>query len=197
VSDFVKALLDCNPGHASALFGGIRDSYPIVLTRNIDSAKCWLKSKARGSERYGLVASSGAYRLRRYGIHVKSEIDPTHWFLNDKQDVRSCYFLEDVATEFEVQGLELDWAGVAWDANLRFNSGQWEFKRFKGSKWQSMNNGDDRLYLKNAYRVLLTRARQGMVIFVPHGDSSDHTRLDSYYDGTFEYLKGLGLPEIQ
>lgn len=196
VSEFVKELLDCNQTRATDLYTRLSDDYPIVLTRDINTAKTWLKSKARGSERYGLIASSGAYRLRTYGIHIKADIEPIHWFLNDKQDVRSCYFLEDVATEFDIQGLELDWTGVAWDANLRFDGGQWEYKSFSGTKWKDVKKEDNQLYLKNAYRVLLTRARQGMVVFLPQGDWADHTRADAYYDTTYEYLRSIGITEI-
>ena len=196
VSEFIKELLDCRQKRAAELYGQLSDTFPIILTRSIEVAKAWLRSKARGSERYGLIASSSARRLRRYGIHVKTNIDPKHWFLNDKQDVRSCYFLEDVATEFDIQGLELDWTCVAWDANLRYDSDRWVYKNFSGTKWQDIGDETNRLYLKNAYRVLLTRARQGMVIFVPEGDPSDHTRAEAYYDSTFEYLRGIGIETL-
>ena len=116
---FVKAFLDANTQEARAIYAQLKDDYPIVVTRNIDDAKKWLRSKARGGEGFGITASSGAYRLRPHGIHVKSSIEPKTWFLNDSNDVRSAGFLEDVATEFDIQGLELDWTCVAWDANLR------------------------------------------------------------------------------
>lgn len=160
-------------------------------------AKKWLRDQARGSERFGIIASSGAMRLRPYGIHVKSQMDPINWFLNGKDDVRSSYYLEEVATEFAIQGLELDWTCVAWDADLRFFNAQWDMKAFRGSSWQEVNNSDARLYLKNAYRVLLTRARQGMVIFIPKGRRTDPTRLPEFYDGTYEYLKSLGVQELE
>ena len=147
------------------------------------------------------MASSGGLRLRPEGLHVKVKISPENWFLNGSNDVRSCQYLEEVATEFDVQGLELDWACVAWDANLRYtddgseNSG-WTQHAFKGTKWQNINDERKRIYLKNSYRVLLTRARQGMVIFVPRGDASDTTRSPSFYDGTYEYFLDCGLSEI-
>jgi hypothetical protein len=196
VSAFVKAVLDTNIIEARQLYSSIIDNYPIALTRNLQIAKNWLKKHARGTERYGLIASSGAYRLKSFGVHVKSNIDPSIWFLNGKEDVRSSYYLEEVATEFDIQGLELDWTGVCWDADLRFNQGQWEYKNFSGTKWNNVNDPINRLYLKNAYRVLLTRARQGMVIFVPEGDSSDYTRQSEYYDQTAEYLMQCGIPLI-
>ncbi|MBC8394296.1 MAG: DUF2075 domain-containing protein [Deltaproteobacteria bacterium] len=194
VSAFVKAVLDINVNKASELHSSLRNNYPIVLTRNLQKAKDWLKHNSRGTERHGLVASSGAIRLKPFGVHVKSKIDPPNWFLNDKKDIRSSYFLEETATEFDIQGLELDWTGVCWDADLRFNDGQWDYKDFRGTAWNNVNDGIRKLYLKNAYRVLLTRARQGMVIFVPEGDPTDHTRQPEFYDQTAEYLIQCGIP---
>jgi hypothetical protein len=143
-----------------------------------------------------LVASSGAYRLRPEGIHVKSKIDPISWFLNNRFDVRSSYYLEEVATQFDIQGLELDWAGVCWDADLRWAEGGWQFHAFKGTTWQQVRDGRKRLYLLNAYRVLLTRARQGFVLFIPRGDEADLTRPPAFYDGTYNYLRQCGIPEL-
>ncbi|MBN2549887.1 MAG: DUF2075 domain-containing protein [Anaerolineales bacterium] len=183
----------CMPGGFAC---SIYFTYPIFLTRDLECARRWLRQQARGSERFGLLASSGAIRLRPDGIFVKADIDVEHWFLKELQDIRSSYALEDVATEFDIQGLELDWTAVAWDADLRYISGNWDYKAFKGSKWQSVNDETRRLYLKNSYRVLLTRARQGMVIFVPRGDETDITRLPSLYDGTFNYLRQIGLEVI-
>jgi len=197
VSEFVKNIIDNNQTTAKTLWAEIRKDYPIYLTRNIDTARKWLKQQARGSERFGLVASSGAYRLRPHGIHVKTSIDPKNWFLNDKEDIRSSYYLEEAATEFDIQGLELDWTCVAWDADFRFNNTHWEYKNFRGSNWQNVNDETRQQYLKNAYRVLLTRARQGMVIFVPEGSSDeDITRKNEFYDATYNYLKEVWLPTI-
>lgn len=196
VSAFVKALLDVEQAEATQLLSELIDDYPIVITRRLDQAKQWLRERARGTERTGLIASSRAHRLRPYGIDVRHQIDPKIWFLNGKDDIRSSYFLEDVATEFDIQGLELDWSCVAWDADLRFRGSGWEYKDFRGTKWININDATRRLYLKNAYRVLLTRARQGMVLFVPEGDSADQTRRPEFYDGTFRYLKKLGIPVL-
>ena len=193
---FVKAFLDANSQVAKAIYTELKEDYPIVVTRNISDAKNWLKSKARGREGLGITASSGAYRLRPYGINVKSSIDPKIWFLNDSNDVRSAGFLEDVATEFDIQGLELDWTCVAWDANLRKLDGGWEFKSFRGTEWQNINDIIRQRYLLNTYRVLLTRARQGMVVFVPKGDESDRTRKPEFYDPIFKYFIQCGLPCI-
>ncbi|MDR1130871.1 MAG: DUF2075 domain-containing protein, partial [Oscillospiraceae bacterium] len=135
-------------------------------------------------------------RLRSYGIWVQSKVDATTWFLNNADDVRSSYFLEDTATEFDIQGLELDWTIVCWDANLRFVRDHFEYYSFTGSKWTNINKPENVLYLKNAYRVLLTKARQGMIIFIPHGSDVDLTRPHDYYDGTYRYLKEIGIQEI-
>lgn len=189
----VKAILDCDTQTSKSLYLDIKDNYPIVLARNIEKAKDWLKSKARGTERYGLVASSGACRLKPIGLNVKAKIDPRHWFLNDREDVRSSYYLEDIATEFDIQGLELDWICVAWDADFRFSQSGWQCMNFKGTKWQHIRDNVRRQYLKNAYRVLLTRARQGMVILIPEGNDKDETRARDFYDSTFNYLQSIGL----
>lgn len=196
LSEFVKHLLDQNVTEAQRVLKNIPDDYPITLTRNLDTAKKWLQEKARGSERYGLVVSSQAERLKPYAVDVKSPMNPIHWFLNGKDDIRSSYYLEQVATEFHIQGLELDWACVIWDGDLRYSENGWKTHSFRGSKWQNIRKDERQNYLINAYRVLLTRARQGMVIVVPEGSNEDHTRKPEFYDSTFNYLKGLGIKVI-
>lgn len=196
VSNFVKAILDCNKEEAKSLFSELSGKYPIILTREISKAKDWLKDHARGNERFGIVASSNAYRLKPFGIFVELDLDAKNWFLNSKHDLRSSYYLEYVATEFDIQGLELDWVCVAWDANLRFDRDKWTFNQFHGKDWRNIVNEQDITYLKNAYRVLLTRARQGLVIFIPRGSDTDHTRKPEFYDGTYLLLKEIGLQEI-
>jgi len=196
VSLFVKQLLDLEIAGARENLLDIQDKYPIVLTRDLDVAKNWVKAQARGSERYGLVVSSQAERLKPYAIDVRVKSNPVHWFLNGKEDVRSSYYLEDVATEFDVQGLELDWVCMAWDADFRYGDSNWVNWSFRGSRWQRIKKPERQIYQKNAYRVLLTRARQGMVIFVPEGDDDDLTRPREYYDSTYSYLKGLGITSI-
>ncbi len=196
VSLFVKQLLDIDVEGAKQTLKDLEGKYPIVLTRDLLKAKKWLKEQARGSERYGIVVSSQAERLRPFAIHVKAPMNPVHWFLDDKEDIRSSYYLEDVATEFDIQGLELDWACVTWDADFRYSPSGWTHKSFVGDRWQNINKDDRKIYQKNAYRVLLTRARQGMIIVVPEGNEEDHTREPDFYNPTFEYLKLLGLPTI-
>ena len=193
VSAFVKALLDCEKQQAREAFAMFADRYPIAVTRDLNLAKQWVRAHARGTERFGMVASSKAQRLKPHAIDIRVDIDPVHWFLNDKEDTRSSYYLEDAATEFQVQGLELDWTCVTWDGDFRFAGSGWSFHDFRGTKWQSIKNLDNQIYLRNAYRVLLTRARQGMVIFVPPGAPADPTRSSAYYDSTFNYLTDLGI----
>ena len=195
VSAFVKQILDNNPTKANETLLNL-NQYPIKITRNLETAKKWVKNKARGTERYGLLASSGALRLKPVGIFVKNELSAPNYFLDDKDNVRSSYYLEDCATEFDVQGLELDWSIVAWDADFRYNGTEWTYNKFNGSKWNKVNNESNKLYLKNAYRVLLTRARQGMIIYIPEGNPEDKTRPNEFYDKTYNYLKQIGIEEI-
>lgn len=197
VSNFVKALLDVDIDTAKRLYEQFNNDYPVFVTRNLHKAKLWVRSQAKGSQRYGLTASSGAKRLRKYGIWVQNKIEATNWFLNSKNDVRSSFHLEETATEFDIQGLELDWTIVCWDADLRFENGDFKHLKFVGTKWQNIKSADNILYLKNAYRVLLTRARQGFVIFVPTGDETDMTAKPEYYDGIYRYLKSVGIKELE
>jgi hypothetical protein len=196
VSAFVKALLDCEKQQAHEAFAKLASRYPIAVTRNLNLAKQWIREHARGSERFGMVASSKAQRLKPHAIDIRVDVNPVHWFLNDKKDTRSSYYLEDAATEFQVQGLELDWVCVNWDGDLRFTGSSWSFHDFRGDRWTNISNPQNRIYLRNAYRVLLTRARQGMVLFVPPGEPHDPTRSSAYYDSTFNYLTGLGIPVL-
>ena len=138
----------------------------------------------------------GSHDAPIISILVATEINPVHWFLNDADDTRSSWYLEDAATEFQIQGLELDWVCMTWDADLRYAQSDWSYNAFRGSKWTSVRKPDRQQYLRNTYRVLLTRARQGMVIFVPQGDGLDATRAPDYYDSTFAYLSGLGMPVL-
>ena len=196
VSLLIKQLLDLDVDEAKKTLQNIKSNYPIVITRDLCKAKQWLKDQARGTERYGIVVSSQAERLRPHSIFVKSPMDPIHWFLDGKDDVRSSYYLEDVATEFHVQGLELDWVCVTWDADFRYSKNSWEHWSFVGNRWNKIRKEERKNYLKNAYRVLLTRARQGMVIVIPEGDKDDHTRPPSYYNSTYDYLKEIGFKEL-
>lgn len=193
---FVKAMLDADVDEAKILYRCIKDKYPIVVTRDLHKAKKWVREHCHGTTRYGLLASSGALRLKPEGIFVKNEISVANWFLNGKDDVRSSYMLEDVVTEFDIQGLELDYSVVAWDADYRYVDGDWSYNSFVGSRWMNIKSEERRLYLKNAYRVLLTRARQGMAIFIPTGSDDDQTRKREWYDANYEYLRAIGIDSI-
>ena len=196
LSKFVHYVLDRNSKQAEELYRSFKEKYPIVLTRDLDKAKKWLEEKARGSERYGIVVSSQAYRLKPLAIDVRLQPNVESWFLADKMDVRSSLFLEDAATEFDIQGLELDWTCLVWDGDFRYKPDGWDHNSFRGSKWLKIRQVDAQSYQLNAYRVLMTRARQGMIICVPNGNPEDHTRLPEFYDGTYSYFKSIGLEEI-
>jgi hypothetical protein len=196
VSMLVKELLDLELEAAQKTLQEVQERYPIVLTRDLATARKWLRNRARGSERYGIVVSSQAERLKPHALDVRAPVDPVHWFLDGRDDVRSSYYLEDVATEFHVQGLELDWVCVVWDADFRFTADGWDHWSFRGNRWERIHSYERRRYLKNAYRVLLTRARQGMVVVVPQGDVEDPTRHREYYDPTFDYLVRTGMSVI-
>jgi hypothetical protein len=205
LSNMVHLLLDCEPEKAKQEYFHFAQKYTIALTRDIEKAKNWLREKARGNERYGIIASSKAARLKPLSVDVRCKPNIVNWFLDGNDDVRSSLFLEDVASEFDTQGLELDWSCLVWDGDLRHNGKNWEYYEFNGSnKWNRINKPARQSYQLNAYRVLLTRARQGMVICVPYGNEKknadgfpeDPTRLPEFYDGTYNYLKSLGLKEL-
>jgi hypothetical protein len=197
VSAHVAALLGNDVAAAHASRPTI--DFPLLRTRNLTAARLWLRQRRRAGERAGVLASSNALRLKPEGIYVKAQVDVCNWFLNATEDVRSSNALEDAATEFDVQGLELDWTCVAWDLNLRRNP-DWEAREFRGTRWQAIHATGDGLgradYVRNAYRVLLTRARQGMVIFVPRGDAGDATRPPAEYDAIDAWLAECGIAEL-
>jgi hypothetical protein len=185
--------MSANPRRAAEELAAVLPRFPIVITRSLSKAKAWARSQARGSERYGLLASSGGKRLKALGINMDVKIDPCLWFLNADSDVRSSFYLEDAGSEFDVQGLELDWAVVVWDGDLIHEQDGWRYRAFRGTRWQKITKEGARRYRLNAYRVLLTRARQGMVIVVPAGDAGDPTRAPAIYDPTWQYLQAVGL----
>ena len=207
LSNFIHSLLSFN-ANAADLYQEIKTKkYPILLTRDMDKARQWLREHARGNEHTGILVTKVAARFKPLAVNVLAQGDENaiHWFLEDKTDIRSSNYLEDAATEIQVQGLELDYACVLWDADMRCENGVWTYHKFNGKdKWNPENNDENKKYMLNAYRVLLTRARQGLVICVPEGNSNktpegfpeDPTRLPEFYDGTYKYLKSLGLDEI-
>lgn len=211
LSAFVHALLSFDKS-APQLYNEIKDNYPIVLTRDMEKARRWLHDNVRGTERSGVLVTKESARFKPLAVHIlpSGDENAVHWFLEDKADTRSSNYLEDAATEIQVQGLELDYTCLLWDADMRYENGQWHFYRFNGqTKWvEQIGNSESKQeqlkYMLNAYRVLLTRARAGMVICVPAGNSNktangfweDSTRLPEYYDGTYQYLKSIGIEEI-
>ena len=212
LSAFVHALLAVEPEKAIELYNEIKDRYPIVLTRDMEKAKEWLHSKVRGTERTGVLITKESARFKPLGMHVlpSGDENAVHWFLDDKANTKSSNYLEDAATEIQVQGLELDYTCLLWDADMRYNNGKWCFYKFNGTtKWnEQLPNTESKQelckYMLNAYRVLLTRARSGMIICVPKGNSNktlsgfweDSTRLPEFYDDTYEYLRSLGIEKI-
>lgn len=182
--------------HAKLILSEIDSLFPMLLTRDFNVAKDWLRKIKKGTERIGIVGSSGGRRLRPLGIDVKNEFIAEEWFLNDSTDVRSSNYLELVATEFDIQGLEIDYVCLAWDINFYFNNDEWNYQSFEGTKWKSINSETDRSYLRNSYRVLMTRARQGLIIFLPYGDDLDSTRPKELYDNTYKFLCECGIQTI-
>ena len=199
-SQFVDTLLENNPQEAQKIYAQIVDKYPIFITRNFKVAKDWARSHVRGSQRCGVLACSTAQRLKPEGIFVPTNIDVKNWFLAPSTDIRSSNMMEVVASEFKVQGLEIDWAVVCWDGDLRrtADNSDWDYFTFRGTAWQHRRKSEQQRYLLNSYRVLLTRARQGMIIFVPQGvdEEIDPTRNSKIYDRIFSYLKECGIKEL-
>lgn len=196
ISSFVHEVINGNAIQAKSILDEINSLFPIRLTRDFNVAKEWLRKNKKGTERIGLIGSSGGRRLRPLGIDVKNEITAEDWFLNDATDVRSSHYLELVATEFDIQGLEIDYVCLAWDINFYFNNGEWNYQSFEGTKWKAINSEIDKSYLRNAYRVLMTRARQGLIIFIPHGDVLDPTRPRELYENTYNFLSSCSIKTI-
>lgn len=199
LSRFVKELLDIDES-AKHTYDEFKHEYPIKITRDLKMAKNWIRQQAQGTERSGMLATSRAQRLIPFAIDSNKGINEVHYFLGEKDNNKSSYFMEDAAFEFVCQGLELDYTLVCWDADVRFNGSGWQYfnsknSGAKGIVWQ--NNRANQQEAKNAYRVLLTRARQGMVIFIPNGNfPPDSTRKQEFYDSTYNYFKALGIEEL-
>jgi hypothetical protein len=196
LSDWVNAVLNLEATKALQIHNEYLKEFPIFITRELEDAKIFLKTKRLGTRRVGLVASSGGRRLRAYGIDVDILLHETHWFLNSSEDIRSSNFLELAGKDFKIQGLELDWTCVCWDADFIIENNKWQYQLFGGTQWKKVNKPEQTDFVKNKYRVLMTRAREGMIIFVPKGDAEDKTRLPKLYDPTFKYLVSCGLTSI-
>ncbi len=198
VAAFIDNLLDNNITSATEKYNKLSGIYPIYMSRDLNQAKQWVRNQTINKNlRHGLIASSNGRRLRADGIWIESKCKPEKWFLGNRDDIKSSYFMEETASEFDIQGLEIDYAVVAWDADYRYENGQFQYYRPSGSRWHTINQEDKRRYLKNAYRVLLTRAREGLVIFVPKGNDNDNTRQCKFYDELWEYLKQIGVEELK
>ena len=195
VSAFVSLIMDEKPDDANKISKTL-GKFNFYVTRDLGSARNWLRKRRRGKERAGLLAFSNAIRLKPEGVFVKNDISPENWFLAERTDVRSSDYLEEVATEFDVQGLELDWACVCIDANLRIDKKSILPMLFKGTRWQSVKDPDRKQYIINAHRVLLTRARQGVVNLIPKGDAQDHTRDPNWYNSLYQYFISCGVTPL-
>ncbi len=196
LATWVNAVLEGNADRAREVLPG---EYPLFLTRDLQAAKSWLLNVSSGTRRYGLVASSGGKRLRADGIEVSSgfrgNYPYTSWFLASKGSLDSSYQLEVPATEFEIQGLELDWVALCWSADLCWQNDlhQWFPRRIHLNRWTIVKSPIDRQFAVNRYRVLMTRARQGMVIWVPRGDPDDPTRKPHELDAIADFLARCGM----
>jgi hypothetical protein len=196
VSAFVKALLDCEKLAARQACAQVTQRYPIAVTRDLNLAKQWIRAHARGTERFGLVASSKAQRLNPHAVDIRVDVNPVHWFLNGREDTRSSHYLEDAATEFQVQGLELDWACVTWDGDLRFTGSGWSFHDFRGDRWFNIASLEPTIPSQRLPGAIHPRsARNGHLC--PTGRPTDSTRSPEFYDPTFNYLRQLGIPALR
>lgn len=202
LATWVNRLLEGDAGGAASL--RIAERFPIFLSRSLEKTRAKLREQGIGTSRYGLVGSSGAARLRSEGLEPNSSFHADypweHWYLAEETDVRSSYRCEVFATEFEIQGLELDWIGICWGGDFVWNdSNGWQLRALRHgqqSKWIAIKSGEKQNYRKNAYRVLLTRARQGMIIFVPIGTASDPTNRPDEYEATARYLVRCGVTPL-
>ena len=197
VSVWVDAVLSGDPDRAAQVAAQL-GAYPITLTRSLQACRGWLKQNTRGQRRAGLLASSKASRLLAEGLGASLTVEDKnricHWYLKPIGDYRSSNSLEVTANEYTCQGLELDFAGICWGGDfMRANDDRnWSFRKLRSTSWNRVHNKNDRRFILNKYRVFLTRAREGMVLFVPHGDLADNTRPPMHYDKLAEYLVSCG-----
>jgi hypothetical protein len=203
LATWVNHLLDGNAEEAASLH--IAEKFPIFLSRNLYDVRKKLREQGIGANRYGLVGSSAAARLRAEGLEPNSTFHADypweHWYLAEETDVRSSYRCEVFATEFEIQGLELDWIGLCWGGDFIWDESHgWLLRTLRpgpNSKWSTIKKEDKRNFRKNAYRVLLTRARQGMIIFVPKGNPEDKTNSPEKFEATAQFLLRCGVTPLK
>jgi DUF2075 family protein len=203
LAEWVDAVLNLDIERARSLVPDHRE-FPLHFTRDLNAAKAWLRARNQpgNGQRAGLIATSEDQRLRAYGLERSSafrlDYSFERWFLMPPADVRSSHTLEVAASEFECQGLELDWVGLCWGGDLTpSNTGGWEYRKFRGSAWNQVRGDRERAYVRNRYRVLLTRARLGMVIWVPPGRADDSTLDPTRFDRIAQLLQAVGVPELQ
>ncbi len=203
-AEWVNAVLAFRFNDARLVFPSTLE-FPCFVTRELANARAWLKALHRlnTEDRIGLVATSKDHRMRAEGIERSTSFLANYpfeyWFLNDGSDVRSSYSLEVAASEFECQGLELDWVGMCWGGELTpsIDRFAWEHRKFRGAGWHRVRQQPEQVYTENRYRVLLTRARKGLVIWVPQGDWQDPTRDPARFDRVFEALSSAGVPVLE
>jgi hypothetical protein len=203
LATWVNHVLDGKPDDANSL--RITERFPVFLSRDLSEVKANLRLHCRGNSRLGLVGSSGAQRLRSEGLEPSSsfhaEYPWEHWYLAEPTDVRSSNQCEVFATEFEIQGLELDWIGVCWGGDFVWSNEHqtWQLRNFRpgsANRWINIKNADKSAFRRNAYRVLLTRARQGMILFVPKGSNDDPTTCPEDCNATADYLIRCGVTPL-
>jgi DUF2075 family protein len=201
LTEWVNAVLAGDAGAARTITDTFTE-FRVELTRDIGVARQRLREFTDDDQRIGLLASSGAKRLRAEGIEVlkqfRDALNWPKWFLADARDNDSSNSLEVAATEFECQGLELDHTCVCWGTDFLYlgASEGWRFRPSRGKKLRDPNAHSEGAYVRNKYRVLLTRAREGMIIFVPRGSKNDITRAPADLDRTAEFLRSCGIPEF-
>jgi hypothetical protein len=202
LATWVNHVIEGKPEAASAL--NVTQRFPIFLSRDLQETRRKLRDEQKGVSRYGLVGSSGAARLRAEGLEPSStfhaEYPWEHWYLAGETDLRSSYQCEVFATEFEIQGLELDWIGLCWGGDFVWHAHRgWQLRKLHPSavsKWNAIKNPEKQTFRRNAYRVLLTRARQGMILFIPRGDPEDPTNSPEEFKATANYLVRFGVTPL-
>ncbi len=196
---WVDAVLRDARDEALAVAAGMPDGLPFLVTRSLAMARAALRRLTPGLRRSGFVRSSGARRLRAEGFDAQlvGTDEPVAWFLERWPDIRASDALEVAATEYACQGLELDTVGLAWDSDFRRGRQGWEAFRFAGTAWQSVRDAEEAVFVRNTYRVLLTRARYETVVWVPRGSPPDDpfhdaTRDSRRYDAIADFLLACG-----
>ena len=196
LNEFIEAILDSNADLAMEILHAEMVHYPVYYTRSLQEARAWLREKREGAHQIGMLASSGAKRLKHYGLDVSGSLNMLDWLLRMEHDVRSASYLERAANERKIQGMELDWSCVCWGADLRHDATGWHYLKFAGNAWENIEDDQEKTFLLNRYRILLSRAKNGMVIWVPPGDEFDKSTLPRFYNGVAEFMQNCGIPKL-